>query len=256
MRRMDRDECQICISIHAPREGSDWQIAQKAGKVGVFLSTLPARGATCIPPVSASDRVYFYPRSPRGERRIRSSWKRTKTNFYPRSPRGERLDEAMPPRLDDRISIHAPREGSDQRLLEGHAVPGYISIHAPREGSDGTFSIRDGMPSAFLSTLPARGATRSRPGRQRPTAHFYPRSPRGERRGSLDADAEFQVISIHAPREGSDQASLPPFPQRAISIHAPREGSDLFAALSDRRADISIHAPREGSDLMARWASR
>ena len=60
-------------------------------------------------------------------------------HFYPRSPRGER------------------------QILEYKALnPQLISIHAPREGSDiqglTCFSIR----SAFLSTLPARGATYSR----------------------------------------------------------------------------------------------
>ena len=59
-----------------------------------------------------------------------------------------------------------------------------------------------------------------------------------------------RVISIHAPREGSD----PPF--RAgrlggprISIHAPREGSDIREGMLTLEANlISIHAPREGSD--------
>ena len=34
-----------------------------------------------------------------------------------------------------------------------------------------------------------------------------------------------------------------------ISIHAPREGSDDLAAEVTRLQGISIHAPREGSDL-------
>ena len=33
-------------------------------------------------------------------------------------------------------------------------------------------------------------------------------------------------ISIHAPREGSDQEVETEPPKNAISIHAPREGSD------------------------------
>ena len=35
-----------------------------------------------------------------------------------------------------RISIHAPREGSDQRGIKSNIAMGLISIHAPREGSD------------------------------------------------------------------------------------------------------------------------
>ena len=36
-----------------------------------------------------------------------------------------------------------------------------------------------------------------------------------------------------------------------ISIHAPREGSDLRQARASRPRTISIHAPREGSDFAA-----
>ena len=35
-----------------------------------------------------------------------------------------------------------------------------------------------------------------------------------------------RVISIHAPREGSDQVHVPVDHAVRISIHAPREGSD------------------------------
>ena len=101
----------------------------------------------------------------------------------------------------------------------------------------------------FLSTLPARGATRSCISRVRP-----------------------YTISIHAPREGSDSFVLilltfhPIFlstlPARGativcnsmednlilISIHAPREGSDVGGRIGCLPLVISIHAPREGSD--------
>ena len=57
----------------------------------------------------------------------------------------------------------------------------------------------------FQSTLPVRGAT-----------------------VSPDVDGFPIVISIHAPRVGSDCAGdIVPF-LVDISIHAPREGSDLF----------------------------
>ena len=55
------------------------------------------------------------------------------------------------------ISIHAPREGSDQ-AGEHVLVRTHISIHAPREGSDGP-----GCMGSFQGL------------------NFYPRSPRGER---------------------------------------------------------------------------
>ena len=60
-------------------------------------------------------------------------------------------------------------------------------------------------------------------------------------------------ISIHAPREGSDE-KVPcqdAAPDMTISIHAPREGSDLEDAVGVVGLAISIHAPREGSDAAA-----
>ena len=40
-----------------------------------------------------------------------------------------------PVRREVRISIHAPRTGSDEQALQGRK-PSPISIHAPRTGSD------------------------------------------------------------------------------------------------------------------------
>ena len=78
---------------------------------------------------------------------------------------------------------------------------------------------------AFQSTLPAWGAT------------FKP---------SIFLD--FIVISIHAPRMGSDLFAVPAGKQRRISIHAPRMGSDGRPKARSHGATISIHAPRMGSD--------
>ena len=127
-----------------------------------------------------------------------SAW----TDFYPRSPRGERPAALVGTHVDVGISIHAPREGSDPARAEK------IILHA-----------------RFLSTLPARGATKA---------------------GVEGVDGI--VISIHAPREGSDAISANAFVQNGISIHAPREGSDTNGTDVFELKVISIHAPREGSD--------
>ena len=55
-------------------------------------------------------------------------------------------------------------------------------------------------------------------------------------------------ISIHAPREGSDEYAEYISSKADISIHAPREGSDAVGAQTLLSMVISIHAPREGSD--------
>ena len=63
-----------------------------------------------------------------------SQWATT-SYFYPRSPRGERRKGHPGRDGQERISIHAPREGSDGIAI-GAAEHRVISIHAPREGSD------------------------------------------------------------------------------------------------------------------------
>ena len=59
------------------------------------------------------------------------------------------------------------------------------------------------------------------------------------------------MISIHAPREGSDHFDMADNPALSISIHAPREGSDYFLCVISAALSISIHAPREGSDKVS-----
>ena len=168
-----------------------------------FQSTLPARGATCATAFSIVLTVYFNPRSPHGERHHRRADCPIRFDFNPRSPHGERRCR----------------------------IPG-IPCRA-----------------LFQSTLPARGATRGQqsagllvhyfnprsPHGERPLQcfrlgqgrHFNPRSPHGERRFSRFLPRFAVIISIHAPRTGSDHPAL----RRAseslpISIHAPRTGSD------------------------------
>ena len=60
-----------------------------------------------------------------------------------------------------------------------------------------------------------------------------------------------QLISIHAPRTGSDALLQYAAMSSAISIHAPRTGSDCDFAIIVNLCIISIHAPRTGSDPFA-----
>ena len=57
------------------------------------------------------------------------------------------------------------------------------------------------------------------------------------------------MISIHAPRVGSDGDESVFTVLLSISIHAPRVGSDAFQCLTGMNMPISIHAPRVGSDM-------
>jgi hypothetical protein len=62
--------------------------------------------------------------------------------------------------LGNIVSIHAPREGSDQ-TLDPDCYNRDVSIHAPREGSDVLTAVTCvDQFGKFQSTLPVKGATR------------------------------------------------------------------------------------------------
>ena len=79
---------------------------------------------------------------------------------------------------------------------------------------------------AFQSTLPVWGATDDRRRQERRPVDFNPRSPCGERLDQTRSLACHILISIHAPRVGSDAAQQSKQKNPNISIHAPRVGSD------------------------------
>ena len=163
-----------------------------------FQSTLPARGATAGVCRKRHGDGDFNPRSPHGERHIDSLKRaveiefqstlpargaticarrktRKSSNFNPRSPHGERHGETRRKPRPARISIHAPRTGSDMfLLLTGKHLK--ISIHAPRTGSDLTISLLFCACTTFQSTLPARGATH-KPGGGAATTRFQSTLP-------------------------------------------------------------------------------
>ena len=192
------------ISIHAPREGSDRDPAELfEGQLRISIHA-PREGSDRRRCRGAAGRRDFYPRSPRGERRAaRGIWIYLMGDFYPRSPRGERpvhtLDTGL---LEDLFLSTLPARGAT--FSQGRSPPPVrISIHAPREGSDAGRCRGCGRDSHFYPRSP-RGERR-RPGRAgRSRRYFYPRSPRGERHDGAAEGPAYKVISIHAPREGSD----------------------------------------------------
>ena len=111
------------------------------------------------------------------------------------------------------------------------------------------------------------------------TSYFNPRSPRGERHFLFFCSVPLTLISIHAPRGGSDSATIKSnIANSMISIHAPRGGSDKLRFILHRKNPnfnprsprgerpsakhgftksfvISIHAPRGGSDCTVKACS-
>ena len=183
----------VRISIHAPRTGSD------AGH---------QNGATL--------RCYFNPRSPHGERRPTRNTTSPTAHFNPRSPHGER------PRLTragSGPSHFNPRSPHGERLPPLDEVKGLL---------------------VFQSTLPARGATGGVPERHRAPLNFNPRSPHGERQSSSGRRPAERRFQSTLPARGATRALLRACPVCMISIHAPRTGSDLPSA-SGRPADSNFN---------------
>ena len=232
------------ISIHAPRTGSDR-----------------------TPCSSPATRPYFNPRSPHGERRATTSSGFCWSNFNPRSPHGERpcpfracarldlFQSTLPARgatcrakfasqSRSRFQSTLPARGATTRGCRKPVRRVDISIHAPRTGSDGppgrTTALRSdfnprsphgerpernavggGKECLFQSTLPARGATKCEP------------------RGLAD-----RVISIHAPRTGSDASFHPVHPFcTAFQSTLPARGATRRKPVPTRRHYFNPRSP-------------
>ena len=100
----------------------------------------------------------FYPRPPRGGRRMHASSPCSRSYFYPRPPRGGRPPPPLCGLVGVKISIHALREEGDLRPPHRPRCQ-FISIHALREEGDRTSASPTSASTAFLSTPSARRAT-------------------------------------------------------------------------------------------------
>ena len=172
----------VGISIHAPRTGSDLENLVPQCRASLFQSTLPARGAT-LRLRNASKSWRFQSTLPaRGATLCGAWWTGSIQNpISIHAPRtGSDALHAYNDALQQAISIHAPRTGSDEKKV-AVVRRGIISIHAPRTGSDytgtgGRKCHNYFNPRSPHGERPAPADTRAR------AADFNPRSPHGERR--------------------------------------------------------------------------
>ena len=148
------------------------------------------------------------------------------------------------------ISIHAPREGSDSSYSPCRCACCHFYPRSPRgeRPSQKDMWHRKGV---FLSTLPARGATYDAYLHARQGKRFLSTLPaRGATQCGQGSSHSSCVISIHAPREGSDipciTGKMPPV--QFLST-LPARGATWIGGHSAGQRGISIHAPREGSDF-------
>ena len=156
--------------------------------------------------------------------------------FNPRSPCGERPLSTMSILWDTRISIHAPRVGSDVRSFRVDSCNG-ISIHAPRVGSDPDESNLFRFQGDFNPRSPCGERPICSSVIPRFTRYFNPRSPCGER---LTVGSAFHPGTDFNPRS--------PCGERLPIFLCPAQQDDYFNPRSPcgERRCVSI----------ARWARR
>ena len=130
-------------------------------------------------------------------------------------------------RRHERISIHAPRMGSDSagRWVDITTIPFQSTL--PGWGATHEATMYPLDSTAFQSTLPGWGATIAPAGLPHPCE-----------------------ISIHAPRMGSDMVSANPTDKELkFQSTLPGWGATRSWNTQTRNISISIHAPRMGSDV-------
>ena len=176
-RRVNKSHCQR-ISIHALREEGDWDPWYPFTSKDRFLSTPSARRATEPLPARKRKIAYFYPRPPRGGRRIRPEPAGRHPNFYPRPPRGGR----------------PPVFRSVWTLWNFYPRP-------PRGGRQ-TYGLKKQWFIRFLSTPSARRATSNSPMKRARHSYFYPRPPRGGRREGVVLPPRHEDFYPRPPRGG------------------------------------------------------
>ena len=121
-RRFPLADIRARISIHAPREGRDYNPAEALRlPKGLFQSTRPARGATTEIYRIVQDIANISIHAPReGRDRDKRMSPQKITNFNPRAPRGARPRYSGRCKRASGISIHAPREGRDGNFCAGY----------------------------------------------------------------------------------------------------------------------------------------
>ena len=193
---------QRTISIHAPCMGSDSTATAWRFSIASFQSTLPARGATRLK-VSQDALRHFNPRSLHGERLHRVYTDHQSLLFQSTLPaRGATCLHCQMSAVGGFQST-LPARGATTPVLPPLAECIHFNPRSPHGERQFAIDFAD-KPMGFQSTLPARGATRLLFHRV-DCAGFQSTLPA---RGAtamhgIETDSG-ELISIHAPRTGSD----------------------------------------------------
>ena len=154
------------------------ELSERTAQKFIFQSTLPARGATASAALLTRRCGVFQSTLPaRGA-----------------TPARPAVGSAHA------ISIHAPREGSDDAYDTLACVGNLFQSTLPARGATLPYDGGVFHYLRFQSTLPARGATRMPCQSQSPRWNFNPRSPRGERRTSPGRTPKSRYFNPRSPR--------------------------------------------------------
>ena len=231
VRRMDKQETGQFLSTPSARRAT---IANKERQdLNEFLSTPSARRATVLPEqprryeeisihalreegdksacTNLAEAGNFYPRPPRGGRRLQEIDARKKARKFLSTPSARRATRAARSCKSASIFLSTPSARRATTFSRHHHVAEAISIHALREEGD------------WLSSLLAR--------RLRISIHALREEGDRHLRKARPAGHE---ISIHALREEGDWRGTLSSRATQISIHALREEGDLHPESTQR----------------------
>ena len=170
----------------------------------------------------------FYPRPPRGGRRLYRHSQADVVNFYPRPPQGGRPLQFPLVRTDDVISIHALREEGDLSGEWTNKKQGNFYPRPPRGGRRQNFQQNT---HGFLISIHAlrEEGDKSACTNLAEAGNFYPRPPRGGRRlQEIDARKKARKFLSTPSARRATYIEYVLLKHLEISIHALREEGDRF----------------------------
>ena len=193
----------------------------------------------------------FYPRPPRGGRRLYRHSQADVVNFYPRPPRGGRPPAVARGYPSAKISIHALREEGDKLVATSLLPTPYfyprppqggrrqtgmdvfrwwmISIHALRKEGDDSFLVIE--QTSDIISIHALREEGDHPHRDRRLNAVTFLSTPSARRATLRHETlkpHRKAISIHALREEGDSSAASPRASPAYFYPRPPRGGRLF----------------------------
>ena len=151
-------------------------------------------------------------------------------HFNPRSPHGERLDADTPAAITRHFNPRSPH-GERQMSSSHHASSSIFQSTLPARGATYKNTHHQRTPHRDFNPRSPHGERhRSRCSGQR-ALYFNPRSPHGERPRGTSSPSIPRLFQSTLPARGATTTAASTASSALISIHAPRTGSDRRSLL-------------------------